>query len=283
MDVLETKYLSTDLNFMYKLLQFNNNPVRLVGTGSMASQYYPADFDFLCQVKKRPNLQNTYKEFKRIIDNIYEKNNFFFIEFKIQQLAKGDKEPEKHKIFKRQDLTLELFQAFFNNDTELCKIDAIIFFNGVFKEVSCIYFFSNKPLNMNDYIKALLEDQEHYYDEGKYYKSLKRLMLSAKYANPPDKSLIILITRFFNSMVGKLYELDNELQACEIYRGKFGDNERVKMFIRNIGLDGLEPSKLKDLSKDYQNLINGEALKFYSLYKLPVGHLPVWGSRRIKI
>ena len=60
MDVLETKYLSTDLNFMYKLLQFNNNPVRLVGTGSMASQYYPADFDFLCQVKKRPNLQNTY-------------------------------------------------------------------------------------------------------------------------------------------------------------------------------------------------------------------------------
>jgi len=283
MDVLETKYLSRDLNFMYKVLDFNKNPIRLVGTSALASQYFPADFDFLCVVKNKLNVENTYKEFKKIFDRISKQDNFFFMEFKIQQLAEEGKEPEKHKIYKMEDLNLELFKVFFNNKTELCKIDCIIYYNGVFKEVSCIYFFSSKKLDMNDYIKALLEDQQHYYDEGKYYKSLKRLMLSAKYESPPDKNLIIAITRFFNSAVGKLYELDNEVQAAIIYRNKLGDDQRVRIFIKNIGLDGMDPNKLEDLSKEYQNLINSEALRFYAFYKLPIGHLPRWNSIKPKI
>jgi hypothetical protein len=284
MDVLEEKFLSRDLNFLLKVLKLGNNPIRLVGTGSMASQYYPADFDFLCQVKQKYTPETLYTDFKKIIDNI-DQNKLFFIEFKLQQLAKKGKDPKKYKVFKKDEVTPEFFGAYFNKDTELCKIDAIIWYDGKFKEVSCIYFFTgnNKPLIMADYIKALLEDQKQYYDDGKKYKSLKRLMLSAKYENPPDKNLIIAITRFFNSQVGKLYELDNMLQAAIIYMDKYGADERIKLFIQNIGLGNMNPDKLGDLSKDYQKIINDEAGKLYKYYNLPVGSLPPWNSIKPKI
>jgi hypothetical protein len=279
MDVLEQKYLSRDLNFLYKVFQLGKNPIRLVGTGSMASQYYPADFDFLCNVKEKYTPEKLTKDFQKIVSQIDNTNKLFFIEFKIQQLAKkGQEKQEKHKIFNTKDLNLEFFSTFFNKNTELCKIDAIIWYDGKFKEVSCIYFFSNKPLIMADYIKALLEDGKHYYDDGKIYKSLKRLMLSAKYENPPDKNLIIAITRFFNSMVGKLYEMDNIIQASLIYMKKYGADERIKLFIQNIGLGHMNPDKLEDLSKDYQKIINGEAKKFYELYNLTPGQLPEYNS-----
>jgi len=137
---------------------------------------------------------------------------------------------------------------------------------------------------MDEYIKALLDDQKHYYDDGKYYKSLKRLMLSAKYENPPDKNLIITITSLFNSSVGQLYELDNQIQAAIIYMNKYKDKnaqQRIKYFIRHIGLGDMNPNKLEEVSKEYQKIINGEALKFYKKYNLPVGHLPKWNSIRL--
>jgi len=284
MDVLEQKYLSRDLNFLLKVLQLGNNPIRLVGTGSMASQYYPADFDFLCQVKTKYTPAKLYKDFKKIFSGFDNTNKLFFIEFKLQQEPKKEGgEQEKHKRYKLDDIDLEFFEAFFKPNTELCKIDAIIWYNGIFKEVSCIYFFSQKPLDMQKYIQVLLDDGKHYYDDGKIYKSLKRLMLSAKYENPPDKNLIIVITRFFNSMVGKLYELDNMIQACIIYMNKYGADERVKQFIYNIGLDSVSPDKLESISKDYQKIINGEAEKLYKAYNLSVGSLPKWNSIRPKI
>lgn len=282
MDVLEQKYLSTNLNFMLKVLQLGNNPIRLVGTGSMASQYYPADYDFLCQIKKKYTPETAFKDFNKILKQ-FDNNRLFFIEFKIQQEAKGKDEPEKHKVFKIEDVNEDLFTAFFNEKTELCKIDAILWNQGKFKEVSCIYFFQSKPLNMSEYIKALLDDGKHYYDDGKKYKSLKRLMLAAKYENPPDKNLIIVITRFFNSMVGKLYELDNMIQAAIIYMNKYGADDRIKMFMHNIGLAGVSPDKLESISKDYQAIINGEAEKLYKAYNLPVGSLPRYNSIRPKI
>jgi hypothetical protein len=285
MDVLEQRYLNTDLNFMYKVLQFGKNPIRLVGTGSMASQYYPADFDFLCQIKDKNTYQQVYKNFKKILNDIYQSPNLFFIEFKLQKLPKKGKEPEKHKIFNIEDINERFFEAYFNEDIELCKIDAIIYLsNNTFKEVSCIYFFSNKPLNMDEYIQALLDDQKHYYDDGKYYKSLKRLMLSAKYENPSDKNLIITITSLFNSSVGKLYELDNQIQAAIIYMNKYKDDkakQRIKYFIRHIGLGNMNPDKLEEVSKEYQDIINREAKKFYKRYNLPVGHLPPWNSIKL--
>lgn len=282
MDVLEEKYLPRNTSFLYKLLQLGNNPVKLVGTGSMSSQYYPADYDFLSKIETKYTPSKLYNDFKKIFNKI-DNQKLFFIEFKLQQeKIEGKNEQEKHKIFSVEDLTQNFFSAFFNENTELCKIDCILFENGIFKEVSCIYFFSNKPLIRQDYVQILLDDQKQYYNAGKKYKSLKRLMLAGKYEDPIDKNLIITITRFFNSMVGKLYELDNIVQATIIYIDNFGIDLRVKQFINNIGLGNMNPNLLTSLSKEYQKIINDEADRFYKLYKLPVGKLPKWNSIKPK-
>lgn len=282
MDVLEEKYLPRNTNFLYKLLQLGNNAVKLVGTGSMSSQYYPADYDFLSKIETKYTPTTLYNDFKKIFNRI-DNQKLFFIEFKLQQeKIQGKNEQEKHKIFSLEDLTQNFFSAFFNKNTELCKIDCILFENGIFKEVSCIYFFSNKPLIRQDYVQILLDDQKQYYNAGKKYKSLKRLMLAGKYEDPIDKNLIITITRFFNSMVGKLYELDNIVQATIIYIDNFGVDLRVKQFINNIGLGNMNPNLLASLSKEYQKIINDEADRFYKIYKLPVGKLPKWNSIKPK-
>jgi endonuclease III-like uncharacterized protein len=109
-------------------------------------------------------------------------------------------------------------------------------------------------------------------------------MLSAKYVEPVDKNLMIVITSLFNSSVGKLYELFNEIEAAIIYRDKYDDKmarERIKNFIRSIGLYNLPASKLEEVSKEYQAVINREAKKFYEKYKLPVGKLPPYNSIRL--
>jgi hypothetical protein len=131
---------------------------------------------------------------------------------------------------------------------------------------------------MQKYSQVLLDDGKQYFESGKVYKSLKRLMLSAKYENPPDKNLIIAITRFFNSAVGQLYEVDNMLQACIIYMNKYGKDQRVRQFLVNIGLSGMNPDKIESLSKEYQKVINDQAMLFYKLYRLPVGELPRYNS-----
>lgn len=278
MDVLEERVLPIDTRFLYNTLQLGNNPVRLVGTGSLASQDYPADVDMLSIIKTKYSPARLYKDFQAIFDKIDNENKLFFVEFKIQQKADSDGEVEKHKIFKMYHLNPDLFDAYFNKNTELCKIDALIWNEGKFKEVSCIYFFGGLEMDKAKYIRTLLDDGKHYYESGKIYKSLKRLMLSAKYSTPPDKNLIIVITRFFNSMVGKLYELDNVIQAGLIYMDKFGYDARMKMFIRNLGFGSLSPANLKKLSEHYEHLINSEAKRFYEFYNLPVGELPPYNS-----
>ena len=242
----------------------------------MKSQWYPADFDFLSKINKRLGVEDSYVEFMTILHNIQKRDDLFFVEFKMQ-----DKNGEKQKIFKIEDLTLNVFKKFFNNNLELCKIDCIIMLDGIFKELSVIYFFNPKKINMAEYKSALLKDQEHYVEEKKYYKSLKRLMLAAKYEDPSDKELIISITQLFNSPVGALYQLKNEIDACIIFMDKYNDKmnqKRAQLFVKNIGFENLNKNQLEELSNEYGTLIDNEALKFYKLHKLKVGVLPKYNS-----
>tara|TARA_R110000868_G_scaffold45_2_gene587 strand:+ start:971 stop:2455 length:1485 start_codon:yes stop_codon:yes gene_type:complete len=494
MDVLENKTLNTDLNFMYNVFKFDNFDPRLVGTGSLKSQLYAADFDFLNIINKEYTPREAYEQFKKVFNNIKNASNLFFIEFKIQEKVKGvesvsggkrggklavkdikrfidnaqnrkerngkkeleisgykldpslttdesvvyyhpeknhvvhsiratngtakdwlnngvylasptayqqlprfknalktqtdvenkykdakksivthsqsgimgrymakerpnteiiqlnpasswkdntvndndknvytikstkdlvssfhkpkpqdiiikgdnfnqekqhdigllDKldpeqmvgfgkgeEPVKTKIFDMKDFNLNLFEKNYKN-VDLCKIDCIIYLkNGMFKEVSCIFFFNPAPLDTVKYRGILLEDQKQYFDLKKYYKSLKRIMVAAKYQEPIDNNFIILITALFNSSIGKLYELDNEIQAAIIYMNKYGADDRIKMFINDAGLGKMSPDKLEDISNDYQNLINREALSFYKKYKIPVGKLPKFNTIKL--
>ena len=77
MDVLEERVLPIDTRFLYNTLQLGNNPVRLVGTGSLASQDYPADVDMLSMIKTKYSPARLYKDFQAIFDKIDNESKLF--------------------------------------------------------------------------------------------------------------------------------------------------------------------------------------------------------------
>jgi hypothetical protein len=279
-NVLDEKILDKQNNYLYSVLKYKNNIPRVVGTSSLLSQNYPADVDMLCALDVKPNgFNEVQRQFKKIFDRISKTPNLFFIEFKLQNVEKDD----KFKFYKLDDVNGDFFAKHYNADKiDLCKIDLLQFNGGVFQEISCIYFFNKVDIDFNKYINELLNDQKEKYDEGKYYKSLKRFMVASKLQNPPNLNPIIGISNFFNSYVGKVYQLANYLMACKIYIDNFGIDDRVRMFLSNIGLKGLDPNKIDDIVADYEKLYNGEALKFYKHFEIPVGKAMKFQRKRFK-
>lgn len=279
--VLSERLLDKKNTYLYSVLKYNKYHPKLVGTASLQSQYYPADIDMLCSVYDiKPKIFNNIQiEFEEIFKKISRCPNLFFIEFKLQ-----NKDPnEKYKFYKSDDVSSDFFAKNYDvNKIDLCKIDLLQFNNNEFQEISCIYFFNNIIYDKYSakYIKTLLLDQKQYYNDGNYYKSLKRLMIASKLQEPTNTNLIIGITNFFNSHVGKVYQLNNLIMACLIYIDKYGIDERVRLFINKIGQKGMDPSKLKDLSSDYEKIYNNEALKFYKHFNIPVGKLMVFQKKR---
>ncbi len=277
-NVLDEKILNKQDNYLYGVLKYKDNEPKIVGTSSLKSQQYPADIDMLCPIENKPkNFNEVQRQFKIIFNKILKVPNLFFIEFKLQNNDKS-----KHKFFKLNDVNSDFFRKNYKPENiDLCKIDLLQFKSGYFQEVSCIYFFNPLEVDKQKYINDLLDDQKELYNEGKYYKSLKRFMVASKLQEPPNTNVIIGITNFFNSQTGKLYQLNNHIMACMIYMDKFGVDGRVKMFIKNIGLDGLDPNKLKDVSDSYTKKYNEEALKFYKHFNIPVGSLMPFQKKRL--
>jgi len=277
--VLDYKILDNKDKYLYSVLKYKNNIPKIVGTSSLLNQNYPADIDLLCPIDIKPmGFNEVQRQFKTIFNRI-KNNNLFFIEFKLQNIDKDD----KFKFYKLEDVGGSFFKDHYDSDKiNLCKIDLLQFNNGIFQEVSCIYFFNKIDDNnfLEGYINELLVDQKEKYDEGKYYKSLKRFMVASKLQDPPNINPIIGITNFFNSKVGEIYQKTNYLMACQIYIEKFGIDARVRMFLNNIGLKGLNPKKISDIIKDYENLYNSEALKFYKHFNIPVGKLMKFQRKR---
>lgn len=278
MDILEVKMPIVEIIKIMKMLQFKDSDIKLVGTGALQSQLYPADYDFLSKVdQKYKKKKLVFNEFKKILNNFYNTPNFYFIEFKFQS-SDGNKE----KLYNIEDFTIETFNKNFNVDLiDYCKIDGITTIKGEIKEVSCVYFFSTLAITQDEYRQILLDDQKHYYDETKYYKSLKRIMLASKNVKVPDKNLIVLITKFFNSETGRLYALKNMIDACVIFLNKYKDipaQKLVKNFLIDNKLKGVRLENLENLSDVYGSIIDREGLKFYKNYNIPVAKLPKYNT-----
>lgn len=272
MDILSKRYPSSQIVPVVNALTYRSGSVvvvpQLVGTGALKSQQYPADYDFLCFVTKPGS--KPYAAFKDIFSRTAELDNLYFIELKFQ--GKDD----KHKIFREDEFTEELFNKWFPV-SEYIKYDFIINeTSGTFKEVSCIYFFGKDEFDKPRYANALLADQKDYYEEGKYYKSLKRLMVAAKAENPPDRKLIVKITKLFNSDIGKLYQVKNEIDAAIIFLERYPSAFAKRMVdrLRYVAGRPLTVQSLKDLSESYGDLIDGAGLKFYKANRLKPGRLP---------
>jgi len=268
--VLDNKILDINNRYLYEVFKFKNSVPKVVGTASLQSQLYPADIDMLCVIDEKPRgFNEVQRQFIKIFNRMEARENLFFVEFKLQNKIKE----EKYKFFDINDVDGDFFKNHYDvNKIDICKIDIIQYQNNKFQDVSIIYFFNKEKVDMNNYYDSVLQDQKDYYNEGKYYKSLKRLMVSLKLQDPQNVNMIIGITNFFNSEVGRVYQLNNFITACLTYINKYGMDERVRLFLNKFKLpDNITKEELEGISKKFENLYNKEAKKFYEHFKIPVG------------
>jgi len=262
MDVLQKRYPPKIISPYVNILKYKNSPVELLGTGGNESQNYPSDIDLFSKIITNENAQSSYEEFNKMIDEIEERDDMFFVEFKVQQ-----KNGNKFKFMSMDEIRDKNYEylKYFNKDIDYCKFDFILLINGMFIELSIIYVFNKDPLDYDVLKLSLSNDMIELIDEDKYYKSLKRLFAILKLDEKPDKEALVNISRLFNSAVGELYKKNSVLKAIKLYQETYPNEKKLPQYVfKNLGFKNID--KMDDIIKDYDSLINREGYKFYMHY-----------------
>ena len=259
MDVIEKKYPTQKLYPYINILRFKDSPVDLLGTGGNASQLYPSDIDLFSKIVTNETAQSSYKEFIGMLDDIDERNDMYFIEFKVQ-----DKDGMKQKFKSTQDIRNKFYEykKFFNDNVDYCKFDFVLMIDGQFIELSIIYVFNKDPLDYDVLRISLSADMIDLIDEKKYYKSLKRLFAILKLDDPPDRHALVNISKLFNSKVGELYKKNSVLKAIKLFLETYPQDTKTAQYVlKNTGFSKL--TEMDSIIDSYDNLINREGYKFY--------------------
>ena len=275
MNVLEKKYPSREIASIVELLQYDENPIQLLGTGGNASQNYPSDIDLFSKINNVDlnDISQIGDEAREIFTNMLRhamsKPDMFFIEFKIQNT---DGKKLKFKTAKEFLNDKAYFKRYFNDKIDYCKFDFVLLKDGLYTELSSIYSFNPEPLNYDELRKSLIDDMKDLIKEKKYYKSLKRLFAILKLAPHFDEEIdypeLVEMSKLFNSVVGELYRDNSVLKAIKLVEEFYPDN--VEMIKKNYYVfNNMRFRDYNDLDKiisSYDDLINREGLKFIKQY-----------------
>ena len=278
MDILKKKFsIKKEIYDTYKILQFKHFPINCIGTASYLYLYYFSDYDLISDIKGHYSTYNIHQEFKRIIDQID-----YFIEFKIQRL-----DGTKHKYFNKAGFKIDSFEKEFH-DVEYCKIDLIIYKDYFFTEVSCNYYFNEKPINIE---KSLVSNVHEQIKDKQYFKALKRIFSllidirrSTLSADAPQKSTrfsgdqktnkkalvssqLEILTKLFNSEYGEKYVIVNNLKLIKLLEGKFKDKQTKLNIAHNLQVLNIENKNIdtiiKQFTKEYNNIGKIILYKYY--------------------
>ena len=247
MNILEKRKVKPEIYDIIKNLTFGNYKLKLAGSASLASQRYYSDYDFNCNIRTRKQ-KVIYSEFKKILS--YENDKLYFIEFKIEYLD-GTK-------LKLNDKNIKL--SMFKN-IKFVKIDYILFFDYVYKELSIIYNFYYIKEDKNTKIQRLKNDYNELFKEGNIYKSLKRLF--SIYKIQKDYANLKNLTSLFNSNVGKLYEVNSNLKTIQLLKTMYNDaytNKRIEINLKFLRIDPNE--NLDKLIIENDKILNKNAKKY---------------------
>ena len=146
----------------------------------------------------------------------------------------GGKKKGSLKSHNYRDKTA-FISAFRNVD--YIKKDFIVRIKNVFKELSIIYSFSKKEPANATLAHDLNTEIEDNIQGGNYYKALKRLFSLYKVEEKNKDQLPL--SRFFNSYVGKVYEMVSNLKALQLLLSKYEDREtekKVKINMKDLHL-----------------------------------------------
>ena len=247
MNILEKRKINSYINDIVKNLTFKNNKLKLAGSASLASQRYYADYDFNCNIKTRKQTV-IYNEFKRILS--YSNDKLYFIEFKIEYLDGTKLKLNNNKI------KLSMFK-----NIKFIKIDYIVFFDYVFKDISIIYNFNHIKEDTPTKIERLKADYSELVKEGDIYKSLKRLFSIYKIKKEYPK--LKQLTQLFNSNIGKLYETNSNLKTIQLLKTMYNDIQTKKRIDINLKFLKIDPKEnLEQLIKENDIYLNENAKKY---------------------
>ena len=258
MDILQPKYknlLDKKLLNIINLIKFKNNNIELKGSASLSSQKYFSDYDLFSNIQQIPNVEETYNEYKRILQEL-EKNDIKFIELKLQTVNN-----KKIRFKPNKPFEIDKFKKDFNN-IDFIKLDIIPFINNTFIEVSIIYKFSKDKLTTSNYITMLNDDIKELNKDKQYYKILKRKFNIYK-ANK-DYPKLLFLTEYFNGDNGKIYQKKSNLEAIkkihEIYKDTL-TNRKIEINLKDIKED-ININNVNSKINEYAKEVNSNAKIF---------------------
>jgi len=261
MDVLETKNINDYNDLIIRLtknLQFDDNKILFKGSSAYKTQYFFSDYDLYSLITKKYKAEDAYNNIKKILDFIISDNkkNLYFIELKIQQ-----NNGSKFKWYPNDTFDKKTFVKYFSN-VDFIKLDIIIYYEYRFTELSVNYQFNNNVNGESDYVASLEKNINELKKEDNYYKILKRLFGIFKAQN--KKEQLIILTKFFNSENGNMYQVTSNLEAINKILKEYDDKPTHDKI--NINLKYIKHPGITDFEETAQNnmkIINKKAKIIY--------------------
>ena len=192
MDILARREPPQELLKFISKLTWKPNKLMLLGSASLESQKYYADFDLVSYITK--NRDKPFNTLYKILSKTMKTKGMYFIEGKIQVSDKN-----KKRFYKLEDLKEEMFEKKF----QFIKLDYVIKINTLFYELSINYTFESSSTK-EEIIKAIEKEEKELINDGEFYKALKRRFSIAKLKK--DKPTMVRLTKLFNSPTGEMYK-----------------------------------------------------------------------------
>jgi hypothetical protein len=234
MDITQKRQVSEEQRIFVNAVRWDEGtPIELLGTGSQQAQLYPSDIDLFSAVRNVDVYANDpaemYRRAQAVFDRAEDAGDMFFIEFKLQ-----NEDGSKQKWYNTDFDEGEFVAAATNVD--FLKVDYVVFLRGsnLFTELSSIYSFSPMPA-VRTLVRKIGADFAHYFQEGKVYKSLKRMYSIYKLQGKKEK--LVRLSTLFNSKTGFKYSLSSNLKAIELLLEHYDDlaiQNLVKANLRNL-------------------------------------------------
>lgn len=207
----EKKQLSEyddEVKKLFSYFKFKDQELVLNGSYSSRNMVYYGDLDFVTQVDKSNDL---YNDLKQIFTRLFNDHNNYFIELKLQM-----KDDQKIKIKLFNDFLKEDVITKHLDNLKFVKIDIVAYFDGYFKEASCIYNIGDASnyTDADEFKNDLKKDIAELKKDKNYFKMLKRMYSIARIED--DTKAKNMLTSFFNGEAGEMYYHISTLKAIDL-------------------------------------------------------------------
>ena len=204
----------------FNILSISGN-YNIIGSSSLKSIYYNSDID-LNEHDSFNSYKKVYEKFKYIFQTCKENPNLFITDFKCGVNNKNEPLRWTYTDIMKGYIGKKSFEDCLK-DKSMIKLDLVYLLNGIFVEISEVYFFKiQNHTNYNDdafntnTIKTSIQNEIHeLLNDGKYFKVLKRMFSLLNIENSKNPIVNKLIS-FFNSQTGILYKANSDLNILLI-------------------------------------------------------------------